>query len=252
MTRLTSRADMVRIGTALAPTVLRRRLLRRQLKRRHGLRSVGPDLDYAIADNVRFGRDCRLGGPAYISGSTIGDHSYIEVGCRISATDMGRFCAVAPYSFIGLAEHPTRSFVSTHPMFYRRLPEHGYDLIDEDIHHEMPRTRVGNDVWVGAGVCIKSGIEIGDGAVVGAGAVVTRDIGPYEVHAGVPARRIRQRFDDDTIAFLLELKWWDQGTDWIRISAGAMRDVDELRRFVAEHPPPVSPLSDRRGDVAKH
>lgn len=222
----------VHLATSLMPTAVRRKLLGRELRRRHGLRSLGPDFGYAIADNVTFGRNCRLGGPAYIAGSRIGDHTYIELGCRISAADIGKFCSIAPYTLIGMAEHPTSGFVSTHPIFYRHLPEHGWDLVDRDLHQEMTRTRVGNDVWIGAGVAVKSGVSVGDGAVIGAGAVVTHDVEPYSIYGGVPARKIRQRFDDETIAFLLELRWWDRDAAWLRAHRGHMQDVDDLKRLM--------------------
>jgi acetyltransferase-like isoleucine patch superfamily enzyme len=226
------RDRMVRAGMALTPTVVRRRLIRHRLRARFGLRSIGPDFEYAIADNVTFGPECRLGGPVYISGSSIGAHTYIELGSRISATDVGKFCSIAPYALIGLPEHPSRTFASTHPIFYRRLPEHGWDLVSRDLHQEMRRTRIGHDVWVGAGVAVKSGVTIGDGAIIGAGAVVTQDVAPYEIWGGVPARRIRQRFEDETVAFLLELRWWDRGVDWLRDNAEAMSDVGALRKRV--------------------
>ena len=68
---------------------------------------------------------------------------------------------------------------------------------------------IGNDVWIAANVCVTRGVSISDGAVIGAGAIVTHDVGPYEIWAGVPARKIGQRFSDEMIAELLELNWWD-------------------------------------------
>jgi len=70
-------------------------------------------------------------------------------------------------------------------------------------------TIIGNDVWIGNSVTIMPGVKIGDGAVIGTNAVVTKDVEPYSIVAGNPAKLIRKRFDDDTINFLLELKWWD-------------------------------------------
>ena len=216
-----------KLWRTFAPSGVRRALLRRRLSQRHGL-VLGRDIDFDIADNVVMGDHCRLGGPVYISGSDIGDYTYIEVGCRISAADVGRFCSIAPYSLIGLPEHPTRGFVSTHPLFFQHAPSLGYDLVEEDAHEQLPRTRVGNDVWIGAGACVKSGVTIGDGAIIGAGAVVVTDVDPYMVVGGVPAGPLRQRFDDDTIAFLLELRWWDRDMDWIAEHARSMQDIDAL------------------------
>jgi acetyltransferase-like isoleucine patch superfamily enzyme len=215
---------------------LRRRLFRARLSKVHGLGDLGDDFDYFIASNNKFGRGCRFGGPVYISGSDIGDFTYIEVGCRVSAVTMGKFCSVAPYTLIGLAEHPTSTFVSTHPIFYRHIPAFGYDLVPQDRHTEMRRTQIGNDVWIGAGVCVKAGVTIGDGAVIGAGAVVTTDVPPYAVYVGVPARLLRYRFDAETIASLLDVKWWDRDLEWIRRHIDDFQDIDSFLEHVSQGP----------------
>jgi acetyltransferase-like isoleucine patch superfamily enzyme len=211
---------------AFLPSGIRRLLVRESLRRRHRLSALGSDFDYFIASNNTFGSGCRLGGPVYISGSDIGDYTYIEVGCRISAADIGKFCSIAPYSLVGLAEHPTKKFVSTHPIFYRCLPTYGYNLVESDKHREITRTRIGNDVWIGAGVCIKGGVTLGDGAVIGAGAVVTGDVPAYAVYGGVPARLIRYRFDEETISFLLEFKWWNYDLEWLRLHISELQDIE--------------------------
>ena len=163
----------------------------------------------------------------YISGSRIGAYTYVEVGSRISASTIGRFCSIAPYSIIGMAEHPTSDFVSTSPAFYRHAPENGWDLVPEDRHVELVPTTVGSDVWIGAGACVRSGLTIGHGAIVAAGAVVTRDVEPYAIVGGVPARMIRLRFSEDVVAALLDSAWWEMDLKTIRKHAEAMDDVDE-------------------------
>ena len=87
------------------------------------------------------------------------------------------------------------------------------------------RTTIGNDVWIGNRVMIKAGVNISDGAVIGMGSIVTKDIGPYEIWAGNPARMIRKRFDDETIAALEEMKWWNWNDEKIELSSGVMTDV---------------------------
>lgn len=79
----------------------------------------------------------------YIAGSNIGDFAYIESGRRISATEIGRFCSIGPYSFIVLPEHPTRRFVSTHPILFRNRSELGYDLVEDGVHEYCPRRTSG-------------------------------------------------------------------------------------------------------------
>ena len=228
------------LGRTVFPSGIQRYLHRRRLRRRHGLVDLGPDPGLQIAENVRFGVNCRVSNPVYIAGSTIGDYTYIETGCRISAADIGRFCSIAPYALVGLAEHPTGDFVSTHPMFYRRLPEFGYDAVHEGSHRELQETTVGHDVWIGVGACVKGGVSIGHGAVIGAGAVVTRDVPPFAVCGGVPARVLRYRFDEPTITWLLEVAWWERDIAWIKAHASEMQDVrrfSEVLEGLADSPP---------------
>jgi len=208
----------------LLPSTLRRLHQRRSIVARHGV-SLGPDFGFVVNDNNRFEPHCRLGGPVYISGSSIGAWTYIEVGSRISCATIGRFCSIAPYVLVGMPEHPLNDFVSTHPVFYRHAPQLGWDFVPEDRHTELVPTHIGNDVWIGVGACIRSGLTVGDGAVIAAGAVVARDVAPYEIVGGVPARRIRMRFDEDTIAKLLDERWWDQEEAELRRRAQDMSDV---------------------------
>jgi acetyltransferase-like isoleucine patch superfamily enzyme len=221
-----------RVLDAATPTGLRRLVERRRLRARFGLASVAWEGELHVGPGCSFGAHCRLTGPTYVSESSIGDYSYVEMGCRISQADIGRFCAIAPYTLVGLAEHPTRDYVALHPAFYRHVPDFGWDLVDTDARAELTRTRIGNDVWLGAGVCVRSGVTIGDGAVIGAGAVVISDVPPYAVYAGVPARLVRHRFDEATVARLLEIRWWDRDTEWLRAHADEMRHVDS---FVRRH-----------------
>lgn len=220
---------------SVVPSGLRRHRRHRRLRKLHGFVSLGDDFEHAI-QRATFGRACRLGGPVYVFDSTIGDFTYLEVGCRISSADVGKFCALAPYSLIGLAAHPT-DMVSTHPLFYRHQPEFGYDFVERDRRQELSRTRIGNDVWVGAGVAVRDGITVGDGAIIGAGAVVTTDVPAYAIYGGVPARLIRYRFDVETIGLLLKTQWWDRDADWLRAHSEFFADVDRFKQLVADELP---------------
>lgn len=196
-------------------------------RRRLGLIHFAPWRKYKIYGST-FGKRCRLGGSCIIRNTTFGDYSYAETGVRISETTIGRFCSIGPGVMIGLAGHPVEKFASTHPAFYLNQPALGYDLIGQDTRSDYTHTTLGSDVWIGANAMIKDGITIGDGAIVGAGAVVTKDVEPYTIVAGMPARPIRKRFDDQTIEALLQLRWWDRGEEWIREHTAALTDVDEL------------------------
>ncbi len=220
---------VTRILSVLIPAEVQRLMRRAKLRRQYGLVSLGGRHDYQIAANTTFGIGCRLGGPVYIAASSIGDYTYIETGCRISHATIGRYCSIAPYTLVGLAEHPTERFVSTHPIFYQHAPNYGYDFVPTDVYRGVNSTTVGNDVWIGAGSCIKGGISLGDGAVIGAGAVVTKDVEPYAIYGGVPARLIRYRFDPQTVEFLLKFRWWERGISWLRGHSTELQDIALLR-----------------------
>ena len=138
---------------------------------------------------------------------TMGRYSYIGSGTRITDTVIGGFCSIGARCGIGGGVHPT-DMVSTSPVFLK-----GHNILGKhfaEIPYEPSKTvTIGNDVWIGEGVFIVSGVKIGDGAIIGAHAVVTSDVDPYTVVAGVPAKTIRKRFDNEVVVKLQEIKWWD-------------------------------------------
>lgn len=158
-------------------------------------------------------RHCKISPKAVVlSGSDltnviVGRFSYCGYNCQIVECEIGAFCSIADGVAIGRGEHPITA-VSTSPVFHagknifrRNFATHNFE--------RGGRTTIGNDVWIGLGSIIKAGVTIGDGAVVGAGSVVTKDVAPYSICAGVPAREIRKRFDDETCKALQESRWWD-------------------------------------------
>ena len=137
----------------------------------------------------------------------IGKYSYIGNNSFVSDTDIGSFTSISTDCYIGGTSHPT-NWVSTSPVFHKwenimkkNFARHEFEI--------FKRTTIGNDVWIGNRVMIKAGVKIADGAVVGMGSIVTKDIGPYEIWAGNPARMIRKRFDNETIDAFEKMRWWE-------------------------------------------
>jgi serine acetyltransferase len=100
--------------------------------------------------------------------------------------------------------------------------------VETDLFKEYEHTTIGNDVWIGANAIIKSGIKIGDGAIVASGAVVTKDVAPYSIIGGVPAKHLKYRFSDSQILFLKSLKWWDKDLEWLKSNKALFTDIDEM------------------------
>ena len=160
---------------------------------------------------------------------SLGRYSYVTRNCLLQNTEIGSFCSVAENCVIGMPSHPI-DFVSTSPVFLR-----GKNDLRKNFsyfgYEDCPKTVIGNDVWIGTGVMIKSGVTVGDGAIIAAGAVVARDVPPYAVVGGVPAKLIKYRFDEDTVASLLKTEWWNWSEE--RLSACA-ETFDNAGKFLKE------------------
>lgn len=161
---------------------------------------------------------------------SIGDFSYISNDSTISNVDIGKFCSISSNVQIGLGPHPSRVFVSTYPAFYSN-DTLGCPLAfrdDKIFDDSVPQTTLGNDIWIGANAIIPGGIRIGTGAIVAAGAVVVKDVPPYAVVGGNPAKIIRYRFSEEQIKALLESEWWNWPIENIRQRADDFSDVEKF------------------------
>jgi phosphonate metabolism protein (transferase hexapeptide repeat family) len=177
----------------------------------------------------KIGRCCEILGETVFEYSELGDFSYLGEGCMISDTRIGRFCAIAARVRIGAPNHPIDR-PSLHRFTY--CPEYYCETASRDasFFHDRRGDRVviENDVWIGHAVIVLPGVTVGNGAVLAAGAIVTRDVAPYTIVAGVPARPIRERFNREIVARLSQIAWWDWPFDVImeRLSDFQSNDIE--------------------------
>lgn len=177
-------------------------------------------------------------------GCDIGEYSYIQKSSHLLNTKIGKYCSIADHVRTGFGNHPTR-FVSTFPSFYYdTTPELGYTQYKGNPKIDVFKTvgggrflvEIGNDVWIGAHALIMDGVSIGDGAVIAAGAVVTKDVEPYAIYGGVPARLIKYRFNPDVIRSLLKIRWWDKNDDWIKRNFDLFSNTEKfINNAVEDH-----------------
>ena len=163
----------------------------------------------------------KIGANTFFSGK-IGRYSYIGENCVLNA-EIGNFCSIASNVKIIEGFHPIHRF-STSPVFYsvdgQCIKSFVTEKKVEDIKYikkdEKIACIIGNDVWIGENVLIKGGIKIGDGACIAMGSVVVKDIEPFSIVGGVPAREIKKRFSRDIIEKLLKIQWWNKDDTWLK------------------------------------
>lgn len=172
------------------------------------------DKTAAICSGVKFYR------------GKIGKYSYIGNNSFVIDTDIGNFTSISTDCYIGGTSHPTQ-WVSTSPVFHKwenimkkNFARHEFEIFQ--------RTHIGSDVWIGNRVMIKAGLSIGDGAVIGMGSVVTKDVGPYEIWAGNPARMIRKRMPEKQIAVLQQMQWWEWSDEVIEEHSELFNNVEKF------------------------
>jgi acetyltransferase-like isoleucine patch superfamily enzyme len=164
-------------------------------------------------------------------GSKLGQYSYVGSDSFIQNSNIGSFCSIGSLVRIGLPSHPTQ-YISTSPLFYDVRLFKGSKVL-RNAHNPAIEvlTIIGSDVWIGENALILAGLTVGTGAVIGAGAVVTKDVRPYSIVVGNPAREIRTRFSEETIDRILETRWWEKNDTYLGHVA---RHYDDINTFLNE------------------
>lgn len=183
-------------------------------------------LSSRIRNRKSFGGFNKVGKHTYLKGY-LGRYSYIGCNCNIVGK-VGKFSSISNNVNCVAASHPL-DLVSTSPSFYSKEGQNKAVFYKGDKKLiEEKGVEIGNDVWIGENVLIKGGVKIGDGAVIGMGAVVTKDVEPYSIVGGCPAKLIRKRFDDETINLLIKSKWWDRDIKYFKENSNLFLDVEKF------------------------
>lgn len=198
-----------------------------------------------LGDNVKVagttlsGKN-KIGSKSIVVNSQVGQGSYLGQSCQFNQVSIGRYCSIGNNVRVITSTHPMNEFISTHPAFYSTMQQAGFTYVQNQKFDEYlflnksTSVSIGNDVWIGDDVMIMGGIEIGDGAVLAARALVTKNVGPYEIVGGLPAKLIRHRFSEEDVKYLLGIKWWDRPEEWIRDNAELFIDVEKFKKKVTK------------------
>jgi acetyltransferase-like isoleucine patch superfamily enzyme len=173
----------------------------------------------SLAEWVKIQKQC------YFFNSKIGSYTYFAGFNSVMNANIGKFCSIGSNVSIGPGRHPIE-YVSTSPVFYSQYKQCGFTFADKSYYDEMGKVEIGNDVWIGTNVVILDDVIIGDGAVIAAGAIVTKNVEPYCIVGGVPAKFIKKRFSEDIINKLLKFKWWNKNQEWLAEHYKAFHDVN--------------------------
>lgn len=199
------------------------------------------DFSCDIVFNSNFEGMNKLGHNVFFSGS-LGFGSYVSKNSFIIGK-IGRFCSIANNVTTSIGTHPYLApFVSSSPCFFSMAKQNGGTFADKQIFDEFRYADkekkygiiIENDVWVCEGVFINPGIRISNGAVILAHAVVTKDVPPYAIVGGVPAKVLKYRYDEDTIKVLLESKWWQNDEQWFKSNWKIMNDIESFKKAMVK------------------
>lgn len=183
-------------------------------------------------DQCAFEEGVRVCDNAAVFHSSIGMFSYLAPDSTVQHCTMGRYCSIGPGVMIGLGVHPIDGMISTYPAFYS-VRKHAVNYRADPKVVEYKPIIIKNDVWIGARAVILDGVTIGDGAIIAAGSVVTKNVEPYTIVGGIPAKLIRRRFSEEDAQSLVAFAWWNRGAKFCRKHADLFADAPAFLAMVA-------------------
>ena len=182
----------------------------------------------------RFSKTSALGGFSRLYNVRLGNYSSVRDNSKVMNAEIGNFSVIAKDCLIGVGVHPT-NYLTCHSIFYKNSPWGFHPEWVKPIEHVAKVTHIGNDVWIGARSLVMDGVTIGDGAIIAAGSVVTKDVPPFAIVGGAPAKLIRYRFPQEMIDRLEDIKWWslsdEKITENVELFHVADPTVEDINRY---------------------
>ncbi|XPV68296.1 MAG: DapH/DapD/GlmU-related protein [Halarcobacter sp.] len=186
----------------------------------------------SIIIDSEFGEFVEIGSFNNIQESTIDKYSYTCENCQIIYSYIGKFVNIASYVRLNPSPHPMEKVTQHHMLYRKEMFGFGEDDNSFFDFRRSRRVHVGHDVWLGHNVVIMGGVTIGNGAVIGSGSIVTKDIPPYAIAVGNPARVIKYRFDEKSREALEKISWWDWSHEKIKTS---LEDFHDTSLFIEKY-----------------
>jgi phosphonate metabolism protein (transferase hexapeptide repeat family) len=192
--------------------------------------SIEPLIDpTASLRETRLGAYCEVGARTILLDVEMGDYSYVVNDSQMTYTTIGKFCSIAAMTRINPGNHPMHRAAQAHFTYRASAYFPGEDDDTEFFEwRKSHRVHIGHDVWIGHGAIVLPGRKVGTGAVIAGGAVVTKDVAPYTIVGGNPARLIKRRFTEEIEERLVRLGWWNWDHEALRLA------LPDFRKFAVE------------------